>query len=61
MPSIIQQGLIKWKAEIPTTIEQVSINSTDNTVFEYTVLSISFRPMVEIETGATIMIRFPVG
>lgn len=45
----------------PTTIEQVSINSTDNTVFEYTVFTISFRPMVEIETGATIMIRFPVG
>lgn len=57
----IESGTVSWKATKPTTIERVSVTSTDTTVQEYVAYTIQFRPTVDIEAGAYVLVQFPSG
>ena len=55
----IQQGDTLWKAYVATGLLQASISSLDTTVQEYTDFIIEFQPMIDVESGAFVMVQFP--
>jgi hypothetical protein len=55
----LEQGDTLFKATKPATISSVSVTSADQTVQEHVDVQIKFTPDVEIDPGATVMVRFP--
>ena len=48
-----------FSAKTPATINDVEVTSTDPTVQEYAEFTFKFKPDVEVESGATVMVQFP--
>lgn len=57
----VEEGTVGWKATEPTTISEVEVQSSGTIVQEYVAYTLRFRPDIEVEAGAHVLVQFPTG